>query len=45
MEAKTKVQHIPIQTTKEQDENFFARAMNVKIGIIPSARIFVASSL
>lgn len=35
MEAKTKVQHIPIQTTKEQDENFFARAMNVKIGIIP----------
>lgn len=35
MEAKTKVQHIPIQTTKEPDENFFARAMNVKIGIIP----------
>ncbi|MCY7799853.1 MULTISPECIES: 2-hydroxycarboxylate transporter family protein [Bacillus] len=35
MEAKTKVQHIPIQTKQELDENFFARAMNVKIGIIP----------
>ncbi|MED2942223.1 2-hydroxycarboxylate transporter family protein [Bacillus swezeyi] len=35
MEAKSKVQHIPFQTPNEKDENFIAKAMNIKVGIIP----------
>ncbi|WP_307892884.1 2-hydroxycarboxylate transporter family protein [Bacillus swezeyi] len=35
MEAKSKVQHIPFQTSNEKDENFIAKAMNIKVGIIP----------